>query len=669
MDTEIIYDFLQNTYLPVIIWGTRTAAEICYRVLKKRKIAIAAMGDNNIIQWGRDFHGIKILSAEQIKKFYPNALIVVGSFYYDISDSIVAELQQISQQFSFIRFEQIEYIYEIECLQRNIKNKDKYRSIINNICRKEDFIWKRLVNLNVISEYYYTVKGDKIDDLESVLAEVCGIKTLYLIISANMLNSAASTINSLIENENIGHIVLVLDSFSTVDKRTLDKLSDIVFYAICKRGTVDSDLANIGEEYFPLEFRMLPEELFTPKIVDDRNVITEERIVQSVMQFVGIGNEKQKSVTGHRSRPVHIVQLFNGLANQMLMYLFGRLVEEESGRNVIFDDTILSLDVFDEEENIRRMCRWNKSMSTEEVRDMVAQTREKNSFYKFRRAEIAEVFDIPIRLLSDYFEEEVWKKYLSKIKETHSGKYAQCFPLGQALFEAEMEFMVVRDSLMPDEFLAVRHCFDLDTYIFSRPYESDSVARYLLHNEKTLYYMGIWATGRERDWLYNNRKWAGKQFTFQVDLNDKNQAYAREIQESDAVVVHIRRGDFVCGKMSADKAYFRNAIREAENLENYKNRKYFIFSDDLEWCRKNDISLGIDKIKDRTVYVTGNVGKDSYVDMYLMSLGKISIPTPGSSFGYVATLVSKTMEKMVDIPKYLYDTEHGTEGMISFVDI
>lgn len=662
-------DLNSHINIPVAIWGTKTAAEICYKVLQKKNINIAAVGDNNAQQWGNKFNGITILSAEQIKMLYPNALIVVGSFWHDVSETIIAHLKQINRKFSFCRFEQIEYLYETKCLQRSISDKGRYLHIIYNIYREEECCWKRITNKKVISEYRYIMCEEWRDDLKELLTDAYGIKALYLISDIHKRNLLLPAVNELATYENIGHIVLVLDTLCIEDKDILKVLADKVFYLICGEYKETYQTFCSSEYGVPVEFRQLPDELFTDRTIDKETAVTETEIVQSVMDFVEGKKEARKDLAHRGSRPVHIVQLFNGLANQMLMYLFGKFVEEESNRIVIFDDTILSLDVYDEDENIRRMCRWNKSMTEDEVRDMVAQTRAKNSFYKFKRAEIAEVFDIPIRLLSDYFEEEMWQKYLEKIKKEHSKKYAQSFPLGQVLIEAGLEFAVVRDSVMPDEFLAVRHCYDLDTYIFSRPYEMDSVAEYLLHNEQTMYYMGVWATGRERDWLYDNRNWAMRQFSFPVNLDDINQAYAREIQKSDSVVIHIRRGDFVHGKMAADMAYFRDAIRITEDMESYKNKRYFIFSDDLDWCKSNEVSLGIDKISEKTVYVSGNAGENSYLDIYLMSLGKIAIPTPGSSFDYVAILVSRTMEKIVDVPRYLYNLKHGLDDTPLFTAV
>ncbi len=669
MCIEVGNDLNLYPSLPVIIWGTKTAAEICYRALQKKNISIAAVGDNNAQKWGEKFHGITILSAEQIKALYPNALIVVGSFWYDVSESVMARLKKINRKFSYCRFEQIEYLYETECLQRRINDKGRYWHILHNIYREEECRWKRITDKKVISEYRYIMCEDWQSDIKNLLTEVYGIKTLYLICNADKRKLMLSAVNELTKYENIGHIVPVLDTLHIEDGEILKTLNGKAFYLICgeEKGTCQAPYT--AECEAPVEYRQLPDELFKDRAIEKENVVTEAEIVQSVMDYVEVKKDERKDAAHQDSRPVHIVQLFNGLANQMLMYLFGRFLEQESDRAVIFDDTILALDVLDKEENVRRISQWNRARSLDEVRKIVSQTRERNSFYQFRRAEIAEVLDAPIRLLSDYFDRKVWIKYLRKVKHQLTGKYAQSFPLGQVLMEGGTEVALVRDVRMPEDFFGVKHCFCLDTYIFSMPYVQGSVTEYMLHNRKNLYFMGIWADGTAEDWLMGNRGWVAGQIRFRPDLNERNQVYMREILESDGIMVHIRRGDFVYAGMAANAAYFRRAIAAAEEMQEYTDRKYYIFSDDLIWCQENEAALGIEKVKDRTLYITGNAGKDSYVDMYLMSSGKISIPTPGSSFSYMAMLISETMEKTIDIPRYLYDLQEGADPQPVFINI
>ena len=101
------------------------------------------------------------------------------------------------------------------------------------------------------------------------------------------------------------------------------------------------------------------------------------------------------------------------------------------------------------------------------------------------------------------------------------------------------------------------------------------------------------------------------------------------------------------------------AIQSVEELTEYCNKEYFVFSDDLEWCMAHKRELGLELISTKVTFVSGNRGGDSYMDMYLMSLGKIMVPTAESSFSYVSLLLSDSIEKCVNSQKYLYDIQHG----------
>lgn len=638
----------------VIIWGTKTAGQICYRLLRELQIQIMAVGDNNIQMIGKNFNGIPVLSLPQIQSLYPEALIVVGSFLHDVSETIITQLKSSSERFTFCRFEQIEYLYEIKYLKRKIQDKEKLYQIINHISQDKEKSWVRRLSKNVMSEYRYRVRDSQAVDLKSMLSQIYGVKNLSLIVNREKVEEAAELVEELSGYDNIGHIIMVVEKESEVYQNVLKRIVDKVFYAICDE---TADRCCLEETGFIVEFKKVTEGLFSYGNRSKSIELTEERIVHSVLMYVNGKKGRCEFINDKRGLSVHIVQLFNGLANQMLMYLFGRYLEEESKHIVIFDDTILSLDIFDEDENIKRISKWNKSTSTEDIQKMVKATREKNSFYHFKRAEVAEVFDIPIRLLSDYFDEETWRIYLFKVKKEFSCKYAQSFPLGQLLLESGIDINVVRDCILPDEFLSVNSCYCIDTYGVEKPYERYSVTDFLMHNKENTYYMGIWATGKREDWLLNNRKWAREQFQFRLNLDERNKYYEEEIIHADGVMLHVRRGDFVYAKMSADADYYKKSIQAVEELYEYKNKKYFIFSEDLSWCQKHERELGLDKVRSRVLYIVGNTGIHSYIDMYLMSLGKICIPTPISSFSYVAALISETMEKCIDIPRYLYSGE------------
>ena len=98
-------------------------------------------------------------------------------------------------------------------------------------------------------------------------------------------------------------------------------------------------------------------------------------------------------------------------------------------------------------------------------------------------------------------------------------------------------------------------------------------------------------------------------------------------------------------------------------------KHYFIFSDDIDWCKSNNAQLGLEDVRDRVTYITGNEGKNSYIDMYLMSLGKILVPSYNSTFGYLALLLSESMEKCVDAIQYEYYSKMEIYDRVEIVEI
>lgn len=653
------FDRIQAEKRPIVIWGAKNAGKICYRTLKKMNVAVAAIGDNDNANVGNYLYGIPILSLQEVQTLYPNALIVVGSFYRNVSEYIIRQLRAVSGNFVFCRFEQIEYLYELEFLDRKVQDKDKLFRVINNIVYENDEKWKCEIEKGVLEEYRYVLLDSEAKDLKKHLSEIYGVKNLLLIVPGNFRNKLEHLIKSLMEFDNIGHFIIVIDGYGSVEKKLLAALSSRVFYVICDKAVSRKILDDICETGILVETREISDDLFKHSGGKEQIKVTEDIIVKSIMAYIGNKADHMKFPVVSDAKPVYIVQLFNGLANQTLMYLFGKFIEEESDRIVVFDDTILCLDITDEEENVRRIHRWTNADDWNETRKGVSETRKRNSFYDFKRAEVAEIFDIPIRLLSDYFEEATWNAYLDKIKEEHSYKYAQSFPLCHVLMKNNINIAIVRDSLLPKEFLAVKNFWCTNPYIWGTPYEKYSVTDFLLHNNENMYFMGAWADGRIQDWLLHNRKWVTDRLLFQLNLNEQNKEYAEKIKSSDGVMIHIRRGDFAYYKLSIGTNYFKTAIQLIEKMTAYCNKKYFVFSDDLEWCIEHKGELGLEQISSEVIFVSGNKGRNSYMDMYLISLGKIMVPTVGSSFSYVSMLLSDSIEKCVNSQKYFYELQCG----------
>jgi hypothetical protein len=138
-----------------------------------------------------------------------------------------------------------------------------------------------------------------------------------------------------------------------------------------------------------------------------------------------------------------------------------------------------------------------------------------------------------------------------------------------------------------------------------------------------------------------------QQFVFKQPADAANRAVIEKIQSTNAVSIHIRRGDYLSNHWQSsihvikDISYYKNAVKLIE--EKITAPAYFIFSDDMQWVKEN-LQL------DNCTYVAHNTGKNSFVDMYLMSLCKHNI-IANSSFSWWAAWLNSNSEKIVIMPQ------------------
>ena len=130
-------------------------------------------------------------------------------------------------------------------------------------------------------------------------------------------------------------------------------------------------------------------------------------------------------------------------------------------------------------------------------------------------------------------------------------------------------------------------------------------------------------------------------------MQDKNKIIEESMLNSDAIVIHVRRGDFVNWGWEADNEFYVEAISMLLKIPDYTNKKYFVFSDDIPWVKAHGDEMGLDLVgNDEIIYVDHNKNETSYLDMYLMSLGKVIIGS-GSGFVRMAALYSKRCEDFI----------------------
>jgi len=137
-----------------------------------------------------------------------------------------------------------------------------------------------------------------------------------------------------------------------------------------------------------------------------------------------------------------------------------------------------------------------------------------------------------------------------------------------------------------------------------------------------------------------------KIFKFDTNVKDKNLKVVNDILNSKSVSLHIRKGDFFLKKNKNHlvdlNQYYLISIEEI--TRNFDNPKFFIFSDDHDWVQKNF------KIKSDYQIINFNKGKDSFLDMYLMSLCKTNI-IANSSFSWWGAWLNNNNDKLIFAPK------------------
>ncbi|MCQ2149682.1 MAG: alpha-1,2-fucosyltransferase [Bacteroidales bacterium] len=125
------------------------------------------------------------------------------------------------------------------------------------------------------------------------------------------------------------------------------------------------------------------------------------------------------------------------------------------------------------------------------------------------------------------------------------------------------------------------------------------------------YFGGYW---QSLGYVLPNRQLLLDTFVFK-DVSEKNLDVASHMAGEESTGVHVRRGDYlnepgfygICGI-----DYYRKAIGKI----GCAGKHFYIFSDDIDWCRRELSPLLEDTEVD---FVTWNTGTDSWQDMFLMS--------------------------------------------------
>jgi hypothetical protein len=165
---------------------------------------------------------------------------------------------------------------------------------------------------------------------------------------------------------------------------------------------------------------------------------------------------------------------------------------------------------------------------------------------------------------------------------------------------------------------------------------------------KSMYLNGFWQSEKYfstiRPILINDLK-----LTSQLSLNA--QFWQSKICDSNAVSVHIRRGDYILNSAAhnfhgvCDIDYYKTCIEQIKTK--LINCHFFFFSDDIEWAKLTFSYL------DKSDFVTLCSNKE---DLYLMSICRHNI-IANSTFSWWGAWLNENENKIVYAPKRWFNDE------------
>ena len=159
---------------------------------------------------------------------------------------------------------------------------------------------------------------------------------------------------------------------------------------------------------------------------------------------------------------------------------------------------------------------------------------------------------------------------------------------------------------------------------------------------ESCYYAGYWIN---EEYFHDIKDEIMKTFSFKRPLNSYCHSIKKAINDTNSVSIHVRRGDYLlfdAYKGICDKRYYEKAI--AYIKEHVESPHFYIFSNDLQWCREN-----LSNLMDTYTFVDNNEPKNNYMDMQLMSYCKHNI-IAHSSFSWWGAWLNSNPNKIVVAP-------------------
>jgi len=177
----------------------------------------------------------------------------------------------------------------------------------------------------------------------------------------------------------------------------------------------------------------------------------------------------------------------------------------------------------------------------------------------------------------------------------------------------------------------------------------------ILTDKNSAYYWGYW---QNLNYFQDIEKEIRADFVFTTPSDSRNLQILERIRNSNSISIHVRRGDYLTDPLLGglcELDYYENGVSHMQ--AHIKSPKYFVFSNDIPWCKNN---LNISDCE----FISWNDGEQSHIDMQLMAECKHNI-IANSSFSWWAAWLNPNPKKIVIAPtKWVNDPTINTSGLI-----
>ena len=173
---------------------------------------------------------------------------------------------------------------------------------------------------------------------------------------------------------------------------------------------------------------------------------------------------------------------------------------------------------------------------------------------------------------------------------------------------------------------------------------------------KDAYAIGFW---QNEDYFFKYEAVIRKELVYKGPLSEKQKEIIQEMSLQQAVAIHIRRTDYLTtgGKKvyeNVDKEYYLAAI-EYIAAQLGETPVFYVFSDDIEWCKKEFRDI------ENLIFVDSSISYNQHTDLELMRNCKHFI-IANSTFSWWGAWLSENQQKIVVCPKkWLVNCEANTK--------